>query len=261
MAISYVNQTSLNSGIGTDANLAYLIPSGSAGNDLMFAVASVKPYTLDISSGTVLTDYTEISDHTNGSVANGDGVGSVRQFVSYRVHDGSESNPTGTLSAAPSPRMSTVSVWRNATGVWDVEAQDGPDTDESGTDVSCTAASTMDIASGDEVLVILSGGDNLSLASVALSIPGCTLGTLTLINSTNTTTTGNDGWIRFYRVSITAGSASGAPVFTATTTSGKSAAAATFIRMRELAAGTGYFGGKTATRLGASKAVQLASRM
>jgi hypothetical protein len=235
MTIAYVNQTTLNNGVGISTGLVYQIPTGGGTGDLLLAVAAWKPHDVTIASGTVLSDYALLTNHASGTDANVLDDGSTRMHVRYRIHDGAETDPTGTLSAAPSPRMSTVSRWSKTSGTWDVIAADAPDVNKSGTSLSLVADTPMDIKAGDMVLVIMAGGGDHSLSGPTMSIPGCTLSALNLINNTNTTTQGNDGWIRFYNATVTAGTATGVPTFTGTIgTTDRSDASAVFIRMREV---------------------------
>lgn len=222
-------------GSGTSTTTGFVLPTGNALNDLLLAIFTCKPYTASVTSGTFITDYTDIVNRTQGSVANALDSGSIRMQCRYRIHDGSEVAPTGTVSASPSPRMNMMSAfYKTVPGDWDILTEIADDSSATGTTGVCTAQSTMDIKAGDMVLYVLSYGSDISVASSSLSIPGCTLGTLTLANSTTTTTSGNDGMTRLYYCPVVSGVATGPPTFTTTVSvSGKSDLMAQVIRLRE----------------------------
>lgn len=233
MTISHRNTQGI--GSGTTTATGFVIPTGHALNDFLLATFACKPYTAEVTAGTFITDYTALVNRTNGSVANALDVGSLRMQCRYKIHDGSEVAPTGTVNASPSPRMNMMSAFsKTVDGAWDVITETADDNDTTLTAVSCTAASTMDIKAGDMLIFIPAAQTDTTVNSSVVSVPGCTLGTLTLGTATNATTSGNDGMLRLYYVTVTSGTATGPPVYTANvTTSGKSLIMGQFIRLRE----------------------------
>jgi hypothetical protein len=242
MAIAERAYTSVT--IGTDANVTFAHPSPLYPGDLLLAIYAGKSYSAEITSGTFLSDYTQISNHSNGSVVNSNGFGSVRLQVGWRTNTG-QAAPAGTTSETPNPRLSAMAAYQNATGQWDVEASDADDVDATGTSISATAAETMDIKAGDYLLFVLGAGDNISVSGTNISIPGCTwagLGT----HVSGSTTTGNDGALRVIWCSVDSGTASGPPTLTTTSSVAEASnVAGTFVRLREV----GYPGIRAATGL------------
>lgn len=240
MTIAVVAVSGLTAGTTTAAAWPAL-PTGSAAGHALLAAFACKPYTADVSSGSFLTDYTLVGNTTNGTVANGVDVGSVRCHVRYREMQTGDVAPSGTVSAAPSPRMTGMLALSRGGTSWDVAGTTGGDTDATGTSVSITGAADPGVASGDHVVVYVAmpsdGGNPPSVATI--TVPGCTVGTVTRQGATRITTSGNDGSLVAYEAPITAGTSTGAPSISFTAgTSGFSSAAAVFVRLREVSTTT-----------------------
>lgn len=205
---------------GTTANLAFTLPTGVVTNDLLVAVAGWKPFSTTISSGSLTTEWTSQSPGANGSTANGVDVGSVYAQAWTKVHDGSEGNPSGSLSSAPSPRMSGMIAFQStvAGSGWDVDSTNGSDAVVTGSTFSATGAADIGYKAGDWALVlVVHKTEAATHTSPSLTISGTTVGTLTQRLATTTTTSGNDGGMFLYTAEIISGTSNLAPVFTVTT--------------------------------------------
>lgn len=245
MAITWRTATGPTSGLTT--TVTWTLPTGHAADDLLIACYSGKPYTATFSSGVITTDYTVRSGGANGAVANGNGTGSNYTVGYTRVHDGSESNPTGTLSETPSPYLvAMLAANSDVTGSgWTVSSTNGSDTTTTGTTLSCTAAASLTFAVGDHLIVIVGTPDNAATPSaLAVTAAGITFSAVTT-HANGVTADGNDSSLSVYSVEVTAGSGAVAPVATMTTSSGDSNGQATFILIREPVAND-FTGGTTA---------------
>ena len=96
------------------------IPAGYSAGDLGILVSAWRPYTV---TATVNQSWTEIIDESPGATANGNGTGSSRVYVAYKVFTtASETNPTITRSAAITPEGDVIIVLQKAAsdGDWTV---------------------------------------------------------------------------------------------------------------------------------------------
>jgi hypothetical protein len=234
VTISFRAAAGLTAGIDTSA--PWTLPTGHTLDDFLLAVYGGKQYDASVTSGTFTTDYASLTDHANGTTVTGNGTGSLRLQCAWRQHDGSESAPAGTVSATPSIRMTSMAAFSKTTaGTWDVAATDGDDTTATSTTISSTGGS-LSFAPGDMLVWICAGPDDFTISGSSMTVPGCTLSGLTNALGTTTTTTGDDGMMRIYYATISTGTVSAAPTFSAATSaggSGNSTVAATFIRLRE----------------------------
>jgi hypothetical protein len=237
MSITWRTATGLTAGADTTAafaNRTATLPTGHTSDDLLILFAGGKPYTTDGSAPTS-GEYTSLVNITSGTTGMGAGTGSVRLQVFHKTHDGSEAAPAQTFSAQYSPWMQAMAAAsKTNAGSWTVEASTV--TAET-TSVNVTGGTTLDFETGDHVIVaILHRDDDATHASSSVTIPGCSLGTLTELLTTNTTATGNDGALYVYQAEVTSGTASGAPQFTTTVGGSEGWVAVAFLRIVEPAA-------------------------
>lgn len=230
-------------GSGTTTTLGLVLPTGAVAGDMLIAFYGGKPYTVDVTSGTFLTDYTLAGNITDGTAANAVDGGSVRAHARYREMQSGDVAPTGTLSAAPSPRMNGMLAYQKTVGgAWNVATSTGFDSAATGTTRSITSG-TLDLAVGDVVIVVVvSPSDSTTGTSRSLTGTGLTFSAPTNRNTTSGTTSGNDGSIVALESTVTAGSGTVALTYADTVTTGISNASAVFIRLREPAAITEYWG-------------------
>lgn len=215
------------------ANLSYTLPTGHTTNDLLIAFYGGKPY------GTIPstpTDYAPQSGGANGSTAMGSGTGSVYAIAFTKVHDGSESNPASTFSAQYSPGIRAMVKATDSSGLgsWLVASCKGSDATSTGTTFSATGDATLALQPGDWLVALyVHNDDSSSSSSFALSVPGCTLDTVTQrLTGTLTTATGNDGRMYVVTAEVLSGTASGAPTATCTTGSSDSDGQVVFLLVR-----------------------------
>lgn len=216
------------------ANQSYTLPTGHAAKDLLIAFYGGKPY------GTVPStpaDWTAQSGGANGTTDMGVGTGSVYAVAFTKVHDGSESNPASTFSAQYSPAVRAALLIRDHDSMstnWTVTSTKGSDSTATGTGFSAAGASNLSYTTGDIVVVLLVHNDDSSAdSSIGVSIPGCTVGTVTQrLTGTLETGTGNDARMYVATAEITAGTSSDVPTVTATTGSGDSDGQAVFLRVQ-----------------------------
>lgn len=215
------------------ANLSYTLPTGHTTNDLLIAFYGGKPYNTVPSTP---TDYVARSGGANGTTAMGSGTGSVYAIAFTKVHDGSESNPASTFSAQYSPGIRAMVKGTDSSGLgtWRVESCKGSDATATSTTYSATGDATLPLQAGDWLVALYVHNDDSSSSSAwALSVPGCSLGTVTQqLTGTLTTATGNDGRMYVVTAEVTSGTASGAPVATCTTGSGDSDGQTVFLMVR-----------------------------
>ena len=161
------------------ANLSYTLPTGHTTNDLLIAFYGGKPYNTVPSTP---TDYVARSGGANGTTAMGSGTGSVYAIAFTKVHDGSESNPASTFSAQYSPGIRAMVKGTDSSGLgtWRVESCKGSDATATSTTYSATGDATLPLQAGDWLVALYVHNDDSSSSSAwALSVPGCSLGTVT----------------------------------------------------------------------------------
>lgn len=229
MTISWRTATGLSA--STSASLTWTLPTGHTVGDLLVAIYGGKPYSG--TSGTP-TGYAAQGSVASGSVGNSNGSGSTRAQVFTKTHTASESNPTATVSETPSPSMvAMLAATKTEPGSWFIANTTAADSTLTGTTISATGAGSLTVRTGERVVVVSVGNDNLeSETSAALAIGSATF-TITQMLSTTVTSTGNDGSMFVYDCLVTAGG-TGTPVFTATSgRSGNSTRAVVFLQLWE----------------------------
>lgn len=147
---------------GTTQNVQVPFPTGYTPivGDLAIVVGSWKAFG---TTATVDQGWSEILDVTGGSTAAGNGTGSVRLYVAYKVlKSTAEVAPTISRSAAPAPGAGVMVVFQKAaTEAWDVAALSAATEQAMGsTAMSHVCTTTAAIASGDLVFALTGVGDN-----------------------------------------------------------------------------------------------------
>jgi hypothetical protein len=198
-------------GNATSAAAAY--PTGpESGNLLLYPVVS-KHANLPSVSG-----YTQQDQKTDGSGTGAD-TGSVVATLLYKVAIGSES---GTLAATKTTETGSGLFGQQFRLVkwgaqWSIASTTGADTSADAS-VSVTGAATLDIVVGDYVVVSFADVSDVGTnvwTSPLLTVPGCTFSAVEL-SQINNDAIGDDMRLAVYAWRCTAGSATAAPVFTAT---------------------------------------------
>jgi hypothetical protein len=147
---------------GTTQNTSPAFPSGYTPivGDLGIVVSVWKQYDV---SATINEGWTEIFDGTGGSTANGNGAGSVRLFVAYKIFTSTtQAAPTITRSGAISPSGSVMVVLQKAgTEAWDVDDISAATEQAMGTTaMSHVCTTTQGITSGDWIFALTGVGDD-----------------------------------------------------------------------------------------------------
>lgn len=222
--------------VGSNASPTPGYPAGVAAGDLILCLVVHKWTSGNENQVPTVTDYALTTTGRNGTTVTGNSAGSVRGTVLEHV---AASALTGSVTVSVTnngfPLAARLMRWakNTATNTWQIAGTTGTDGDEATTAVSATGGS-LALTTGDWLVVHVGIKDDAPThASQVVDVPGCTLGAITWL-AKDATTTGNDlGGYTGY-VEITAGTATGAPVYTATAsaTSGSSTTV-NFIRVRE----------------------------
>lgn len=216
------------------ANQSATIPASAGTGDLLILGVVHKWATADYTPTNNEAGWSSATSVANGTVVTGNGVGSQRTTVWTKTHDGSEQNPALSFTNGYSPVVGNTCVLeKTASGAWTVTSTTGHDDTDTGTSLSAAGAAQLNAVTGDMMVVFVSGGDNdATRTSPSLTVPGCTVENLTERFSVQSGT-GNDAALFVYTADITAGSATGAPTFAATTASGESDSSVVFVLAHE----------------------------
>lgn len=216
-------------------------PGGRQAGDLFVAILATKPNTMTTSGGVF---------HTFGDTIEDRAILNMKHIVKVGIDPGtigigSWSSMTMSYTSGggqPGGQVTASFYKTEAEASYDYDWVLADDIDETGTGISCTGESLLEVAAGDYLLFIGVGNDDYTLSGTTFSVPGCTLGTPVEVNPTKTTTLLGDLAMHVFAIPVTAGSATGVPSMTATgSVSGRSGMAATFLRVREVLA-NGYVG-------------------
>jgi hypothetical protein len=179
------------------------------------AFLGTKPF--NATTGTP-ANYTKLVTATSGTVAAGNGTGSTICVAYDHAVTGSESGTVSFSMTTGDPAMARIHQFsKSSTKLWDIASTALADTTNAGDNHITATGSSIDIKSGDMLVwAATMPNDNDLIASPVMTVPGCTVSAVTQI-ATDTAVDGNDGAIFYYRASVTAGTSTGAPVFTAVT--------------------------------------------
>lgn len=222
---------------GTSPSLTWTLPAGAVQNDLLIGFYGGKNFNTTVTSGTIATDYTLQASGTNGTTAAGNGTGSMYAAAYTRVHDGTEANPTGTLSATPNVAATAMIALRATTpagALWTVQGTFASTAASAGTTYSVTGADTLPYKAGDWVVAqYVHNDDSSSNSAFTVSVPGCVVGEVTQ-RLTGTLTSALGGDMRMYVVTapIESGIATGAPTISATVGTGDADGSSTILLAR-----------------------------
>jgi hypothetical protein len=238
MSIAWVNT---NAGIttGTNSLLVPLPGSRVVGNLLLAGV--VNKYPPDVP--TTPTGYTLPTNGQGSGGAGSAGVdsGEVVTSIYTRIIDGTETNPTISITNGNSAGCRMFQYSRSAGIDWDIACAYGVQSTGGSTAISITASQNLDLAAGDILLVITGLNSDRALASQVVSATGITFDTM-VERSDNSIGNGDDCQLIVTEHPITAGNDTVAPVFTATANgsgTNNPAGVAIFVRLREASAVAG----------------------
>jgi hypothetical protein len=212
----------------TSATPSY--PGSEAANDLILCHVASKPF----GSPPTFVNMNPLGYIASGSVANGNGTGSCISSVGVRIAEGAIGGTETVSVASGSPTLAVMSRWTIAGGKqWSCMISVGADTTVTGTTVSATGG-VFSVQPDDVIVVGVALNDDIDThTSQTVTLSGATLSAMTW-QTVFTTTSGNDAAMYVGRCTVTAGTVTGNPVYAATaSTSGESATAVTFLRLRE----------------------------
>lgn len=196
------------------SNVTPTLPTGVVAGDLnvLALVSKYDDAVVGTPPGAPWTDH--------GAVANtgrsaGNDTGNLRTRAWSGVYDGSA---MPTLDPAPNNvSVAHVTGYRVAAGKgFDVTAEPVKD-DTVGSPLTLTAASTLGLTAGDVLHIDLAvNGDVVTFGTPTLTVPGCTMSAASTNTVDSSTTSGTDLRYRSVRYTVTAGTATGPPVYSLT---------------------------------------------
>ena len=220
---AYVNGT---------GNLTPVIPAGAQAGDLMLLFWAGKPYTL---TPAVSGDWLSLGSATDGTTAAGADAGSMKVQVWARVHLGSETNPTITVTGANVSGAVIVAYRATASGAFELPVGAGGGDASAGTGFSVTAGGNLDgLRQGDMVVYAAAlRSDSANPGAFTITASGATFGTATKTPTTDlSTTAGGDMDMSVGNRSVTAGSSTANPTLSATLAASHTGSAF-LVRLRE----------------------------
>lgn len=239
MTISFVSATGLTSATDTAspfANIGFTLPSGTQSGDLLLAFYGGKPFGTIPNAPVSGVSYSSTSATNNGTTATGAGSGSVYASIWYKIHTGTEGNPSSTVGAQYTPAMSAMIAMRSTiSSSWGIESTTATDATNTGTSYSATAATTLRFSPNDWIVVSYVHNDDSSTdTTFGISIPGCTVDSITQrLTGTLETATGDDGRMYVVTARIVSGIATGAATVSCTTGNNDSDGASVILRVSE----------------------------
>lgn len=209
--------------VGTDdatspASIAY--PASIAAGDLLVMLVGQKPSTANSGSVTTPSGWSLAGSLTGaggyGATLGAD-TGNTNIYAYTRTADGTETGNLSLAHATTNVLWGTIHRLSNASQVWDVATATGSDT--SAGNVSITFGSNPGLTAGDICIVGMCIPTDVTTPSQfsaeAVTATGATFGTFTE-DAEPDSTTGNDIGGVVGHVTVSSGTASAAPVFTAT---------------------------------------------
>ena len=217
--------------VATTANQTVTIPAGTVAGDLMIMFYGTKPYN-DVP--TIDQSWTNAGAATDGTVAAGNDVGSMQARIFWKIHTGTETNPTVTNATNNVSSVVIVSFSKDPAKNWDLQFGGGgdPTTDNV---ISANTATAIDLTVGDWVASFFTTrSDTGTFGTFTASASGITFGTFVSQPTTGfTTITGGDMSARSGYNTVTAGTASSAITIAAALGTGNSGSMY-LVRMREV---------------------------
>lgn len=234
MAITLVSQGTTPTGTATGTGTTSVTPATPGtmndGNIVLIFVFN-KPNT---STPATPTDWTLVGTGTGGTGIQGIDTGQTRITVFSRVKTTAWSTMPAISIASNSSATAQAFVYSNATSQWDVAFTTGSDSTAANTAVSVTGAANPGITAGDMVVVGFTGpSDGITYSAQGITATGVTFGTTTE-RSEPATTQGNDLGGYVSETLVSSGTASAAPVATATASTTNSYGVGGIVRLREV---------------------------
>lgn len=221
--------------VATTGNQAFTIPttpSAPQAGDLMVLFYGTKPYN---DAPTINQSWSDGGAATNGTVNAGVDVGSMQARIFYKIHTGTETNPTVT-NATNNVSSGVIVVFSKASNTtWELEFGGGGDA-TAGTGFSTTSTTNFNFAVNDAVAAFCAiRSDAGTPGTPTLSATGITFSAFDNEPATAfTTTSGGDMAAISGFSTITAGSGNLALTFTSTLAAAHTGSSFA-VRMREVA--------------------------
>ena len=184
-----------NGATGLTADEVVSIPVGSTTGDMMLLLASWKDFAITAQ----VSGWTELLEVADGTVATGNGLGSMKVGCWYKEHTGSESDPTLDFSTATGLLgEATIISFQRSLGAWSTPvAVAAPWPLQTGPALVSLGGGTLTIPSGGAVLALMGVRDDGSFSSVSITENSGSAITWTAVTAHQpatdaSTTTGND---------------------------------------------------------------------
>jgi hypothetical protein len=213
-----------------NANQTVSIPAGALAGDLMVMFYGTKPFS---DNPTINQLWNNGGAATDGTIAAGNDVGSMQSRIFWKIHTGTETNPTVNNGTNNVSSAVIVVFSKDALKDWELEFGGGGD-NTAGTAFSATTPS-LDLTTDDVVAAFCAIRSNDGSPGVpTLTATGMTFSAFSSQPATAfTTTTGGDMAARSGFSTITAGTAT-TPITFASTLAAAHTGAMYVVRMREL---------------------------
>lgn len=220
MAISFVASTVwANSTGGTIQPGAW--PTGTTTDDRVYCIATWKDFsvTATCADDTTAAAWTELDESADGSVATGNGTGSMKVGVwYYDFVGGSDTGPRVTFTGGPPLSMATQLTFRkDASDTWGTPTFTNGNQAASST-ISVTGGSNLNYAAGDLLIAVLGIRDDGTFTSFSADATGITWASAfnAAPAANGSTTNGNDcSAAAGYRIA-SSGTSSAAPTMSGT---------------------------------------------
>lgn len=216
--------------VATTANITVAIPAGTVAGDLMVMFYGTKPFN-DVP--TINQSWNNGGAATNGTVAAGTDVGSMQARIFWKIHTGTETNPTVTNATNNVSSAVIVSFSKDPAKNWELVFRGGGDA-TAGTGFSVTTPS-LALATNDWVAsFIATRSDAGSVGVFTTTATGITFGAFVSQPAAGfTTISGGDMAARSGYNTITAGT--GTEAITVAATLGAAHTGSMYlVRMREV---------------------------
>jgi hypothetical protein len=110
--------------VATTANQTVTIPAGTVAGDLMVMFYGTKPFN-DVP--TINNSWNNAGAATDGTVAAGNDTGSMQARIFWKIHTGTETNPTVTNATNNVSSVVIVSFSKDSLKAWDLAFGGGGD--------------------------------------------------------------------------------------------------------------------------------------
>lgn len=162
------------------ANQTFAIPTSPStpqAGDMMLLFYGTKPYN---DAPSINNSWTSLGSATDGTTGAGVDVGSMRASIFWKIHTGTETNPTVTNTTNNVSGGVIIVFSKASTSSWATIAHGGAGDATAGTDFSATTAGTISFAPDDLVAAFAAiRSDAGTQSSIALTASGITFGAFT----------------------------------------------------------------------------------